>query len=89
MKKLLTILCLVLLSSYSYSKEVIPEGETGSRKGPPKVGTVTKKGPEGEMNIFDLRKGPEKVNKYKAVRENSYNKKKPNEILYENSHLEQ
>jgi|APSaa5957512535_1039671.scaffolds.fasta_scaffold11926_5 hypothetical protein len=26
MKKLLTILCLVLLSSYSYSKEDIPDG---------------------------------------------------------------
>ena len=89
MKKLLTILCLVLLSSYSYSKEVIPEGETGSRKGPPKVGTVTKKGPEGEMNRFDSSKGPQRVNKYKAVRESSYYKKRPYEKFYENGQLEQ
>ena len=33
MKKLLTILCLVLLSSYSYSQEVIPEDETVTRRG--------------------------------------------------------
>ena len=89
MKQLLTILCLVLLSSYSYSKEVIPEGETGSRKGPPKVGTVTKKGPEGEMNRFDSSKGPQRVNKYKAVRESSYYKKRPYEKFYENGQLEQ
>ena len=86
MKKLLTILCLVLLSSYSYSKEVIPEGETGSRKGPPKAGTVTKKGPEREFetgpNIF----GPQRV--YKAVRESNYNKR-PYEKFYVNGQLEQ
>ena len=89
MKKLLTILCLVLLSSYSYSKEVIPEGETGSRKGPPKVGTVTKKGPEGEMNRFDSSKGPQGVYKYKTVRESSYYNKRPYEKFYENGQLEQ
>jgi len=33
MKQLLTILCLVLLSSYSYSQEVIPEVETVIREG--------------------------------------------------------
>ena len=33
MKKLLTILCLVLLSSYSYSQEVIPEIKTVTREG--------------------------------------------------------
>ena len=33
MKKLLTILCLVLLSSYSYSQEVVPEVETVIREG--------------------------------------------------------
>ena len=33
MKKLLTILCLVLLSSYSYSEEVVPEVETISQGG--------------------------------------------------------
>ena len=86
MKKLLTILCLVLLSSYSYSKEVIPEGEAGSRKGPPKAGTVTKKGPEREFetgpNIF----GPQRV--YKAVRESNYNKR-PYEKFYVNGQLEQ
>jgi len=87
MKKLLTILCLVLLSSYSYSKEVIPEGETGSRKGPPKVGTVTKKGPEGEMNRFDSSKGPQRV--YKGVRESSHYNKRPYEKFYENGQLEQ
>jgi len=87
MKKLLTILCLVLLSSYSYSKEVIPEGETGSRKGPPKAGTVTKKGPEGEMNRFDSSKGPQRV--YKTVRESGYYKKRPYEKFYENGQLEQ
>ena len=91
MKKLLTILCLVLLSSYSYSysKEVIPEGETGSSKGPPKAGTVTKKGPVGEMNRFDSSKGPQRVNKYKAVRESSYYKKRPYEKFYVNGQLEQ
>ena len=86
MKNLLTILCLVLLSSYSYSKEVIPEGETGSRKGPPKVGTVTKKGPEGEMNRFDSSKGPQGVYKYKAVRGSS---SRSHEKFYENGQLEQ
>ena len=86
MKKLLTILCLVLLSSYSYSKEVIPEGETGSRKGPPKVGTVTKKGPEGEINRFDSSKGPQRVNK--TVRESNHNKR-PYEKFYVNGQLEQ
>ena len=65
MKKLLTILCLVLLSSYSYSKEVIPEsqGETGSSK------------------------GPQRVYKYKTVRESSYYKKRPYEKFYENGQL--
>ena len=87
MKKLLTILCLVLLSSYSYSKEVIPEGETGSRKGPPKVDTVTKKGPVGEMNRFDSSKGPQRA--YKSVRESGYYKKRPYEKFYENGQLEQ
>ena len=86
MKKLLTILCLVLLSSYSYSKEVIPEGETGSSKGPPKAGTVTKKGPVGEMNRFDSSKGPQRVYKYKAVRGSS---SRPHEKFYENGQLEQ
>ena len=86
LKKLLTILCLILLSSYSYSKEVIPEGETGSRKGPPRVGTVTKKGPEGEMNRFESSKGPQKVYKYKAVRGSS---SRPHEKFYENGQLEQ
>ena len=33
MKQLLTILCLVLLSSYSYSQEVIPDFETVTREG--------------------------------------------------------
>ena len=33
MKRLLTILCLVLLSSYSYSQEVIPEVETVTKDG--------------------------------------------------------
>ena len=33
MKKLLTILCLVLLSVHSYSQEVIPEVETVTRDG--------------------------------------------------------
>jgi len=33
MKKFLTILCLVLLSSYSYSQEVVPEVETVTREG--------------------------------------------------------
>jgi antitoxin component YwqK of YwqJK toxin-antitoxin module len=67
MKKLLTILCLVLLFSYSYSKEVIPEsqGETGSSK------------------------GPQRVYKYKAVRESGYYKKRPYERFYENGQLEQ
>ena len=41
MKKLLPILCLVLLSSYSYSKEVIPESQGENRfdnsRGPQKV----------------------------------------------------
>ena len=87
MKKLLTILCLVLLSSYSYSKEAIPESEIGSRKGPPKAGTVTKKGPEGEMNRFDSSKGPQRV--YKTVRERSYYNKRPYEKFYENGQLEQ
>ena len=87
MKKLLIILYLVFLSSYSYSKEVIPEGETGSKKGPPKAGTVTKKGPEGEMNRFDSSKGPQRV--YKAVRESSHYNKKPYEKFYENGQLEQ
>ena len=87
MKKLLTILCLVLLSSYSYSKEAIPEGETGSRKGPPKAGAVTKKGPEGEMNRFDSSKGPLQV--YKGVREGSHYKQRPYEKFYENGQLEQ
>mgnify|MGYP000866730843 FL=1 len=87
MKKLLTILCLVLLSSYSYSKEVIPGGETGSRKGPPKVDAVTKKGPVGEMNRFDSSKGPQRV--YKPVRESGYYKKRPYEKFYENGQLEQ
>ena len=87
MKKLLTILCLVLLSSYSYSKEVIPEGETGSSKGPPKAGTVTKKGPVGEINRFDSSKGPQRV--YKSVRESGYYKKRPYEKFYENGQLEQ
>ena len=74
MKKLLPILCLVLLSSYSYSKEVIAKGEAGSKTGPPKAGTVTKKGPEGEMNRFDSSKGPQRV--YKGVREGSHYKKR-------------
>jgi len=87
MKKLLTILCLVLLSSYSYSKEVIPGGETGSRKGPPKVDAVTKKGPVGEMNRFDSSKGPQRV--YKSVRESGYYKKRPYEKFYENGQLKQ
>ena len=87
MKLFLTILCLVLLSSYSYSKEVIPEGETGSSKGPPKAGTVTKKGPVGEMNRFDSSKGPQRV--YKSVRESGYYKKRPYEKFYENGQLEQ
>ena len=84
LKKLLTILCLILLSSYS--KEAISEGETGSRKGPPKVGTVTKKGPEGEMNRFDSSKGPQGVYQYKAVRGSS---SRPHEKFYENGQLEQ
>ena len=87
MKKLLPILCLVLLSSYSYSKEVVPGGETGSRKGPPKAGAVTKKGPEGEMNRFDSSKGPQRV--YKTVRESGHYKKRPYEKFYENGQLEQ
>ena len=87
MKKLLTILCLVLLSSYSYSKEVIPGGETDSRKGPPKVDAVTKKGPVGEMNRFDSSKGPQRV--YKGVRESSHYKKRPYEKFYENGQLKQ
>ena len=87
MKKLLTILCLVLLSSYSYSKEVIPGGETGSRKGPPKVDAVTKKGPVGEMNRFDSSKGPQRV--YKSARESGYYKERPYEKFYENGQLEQ
>jgi antitoxin component YwqK of YwqJK toxin-antitoxin module len=33
MKKLLTILCLVLLSVHSYSQDVIPEVETVTREG--------------------------------------------------------
>ena len=33
MKRLLAILCLVLLSSYSYSQEVIPEVETVTKDG--------------------------------------------------------
>ena len=89
MKKLLPILCLVLLSSYSYSysKEVIAKGEAGSKTGPPKTGAVTKKGPEGEMNRFDSSKGPQKV--YKGVREGSHYKKRPYEKFYENGQLEQ
>ena len=87
MKKLLPILCLVLLSSYSYSKEVIAKGEAGSKTGPPKTGNVTKKGPEGEMNRFDSSKGPQKV--YKGVREGSHYKKRPYEKFYENGQLEQ
>ena len=73
MKKLLPILCLVLLGSYSYSKEVIAKGEAGSKTGPAKTGNVTKKGPEGEINRFDSSKGPQKV--YKGVREGSHYKK--------------
>ena len=87
MKKPLAILCLALLSSYFYSKEVISEGETGSIKGPPKAGTVTKKGPEGEMNRFDSSKGPQRV--YKTVRESGHYKKRPYEKFYENGQLEQ
>ena len=86
MKKLLTILCLVLLSSYSYSKEVIPEGETGSRKGPPKAGTVTKKGPEREFETGPNKFGPQRV--YITVRESNYNKR-PYEKFYVNGQLEQ
>ena len=33
MKKLLTIFCLIFLSSYSYSQEVIPDFETVTREG--------------------------------------------------------
>ena len=73
MKKLLTILCLVLLSSYSYSKEVIPE-----------VDTVTRKGTERELETFSS-KGPQRV--YKTVRESSYYKKRPYEKFYENGQL--